>query len=1551
MNQKIKALLLGGSALLLSLVASPDISAGGQYVRKGKGISPSAPGKCFKSKLAMMNRKSGESKLFMRSGREKVVAPSTRRLTKRSAAIAQSVYTGIVYGSGNFQLGYGLLNPTNGAWIPKVEDGISVQSIGYSEERNEVYTLTYNVYEEGYGEISSNVYDFSSGEKKNSRIITTSEEFENFPIYGAYLPEENAFYGYGNAGWVKWDMASLTGSVIKSYTVQEGEKNLTPSLCYDYNRDSFVGIVFDNKGAELVLVNKSTGHSSTLSSLPVPSAYVGGMCYDSASGQYIWNPNDDNTSEIVAIDATSFDVTDLCTLNSIVETGCMFLPPVETPAGPDAPKSPEFTGSSFPAGAFTGKVFFRLPSTLNNGTAITGDVNYTVTVNGNTIASGRGIAGSEICVDVDESAGLAQGYATFRITAEKGGKTSDTCKGKVWIGYDTPMSPTNVKLTPSQVTWDAVTEGVHGGYVDPSDIYYTVSLNGEVVADFVTGTTSISGLTLSSPLDTYQATVTATCHGLTSLPGKSNDITYGEPKGEPYHIEPTLEEFEKCVIFNVNGDTDFSGAEQTWRFDEWSGYGNAFSCNDDWQTVSDDWIFLPPVNIKNTANLHRFTMQAWCGGGASSPDKLEVCLCKTPSPDSPDKIWIMQDLNIVHDGYQPGEYSKLFNITHPGNYYIGIHNITPNGWYTVDVNNIRLDVTDLDNNSSGAVTDLCATAAENGGLNATINFRMPTTSIGGFDLRGDLTATIVSPAETISVSGAPGSEQSVVIRTLQSTETEQNLITVTTSADGKEGDTASIKVYTGVVVAGPPTDIRMEFDKDNMGGVLKWNAPASALNVSEGYIGETFEYTVCRLLPGYIEQVWEPIENIGNATEYRIKLPEGTSQSVYGYGVIASNAAGCGGKMILNNKYYSRDERAMAGRNFVLGKLYKLPAIEEITPDNVSSNTLPYGPMTFNKISGGGYFDTPVLIDNASSPLDSYSSPTGAAMLLRWWPGRGSGSARGEVALPKFSLKGKDKVAFTPNFYLPTIDNLEIGIMAYGQDEVEIIADFSSIIGAQTSGWNDMQVTLPEKYNDAQWVQIFLYPTFKTYEHMLFFLNGFKLMNMVAYDLEAVSIDAPAEAEQGSTFRIEASARNYGNQEIRSYTARLFADGTEIASTTGSNVKSLATTEAKFECTMNPLATENVEYSVTFECEGDADNANDSTAHAIVTPTASRMPKVSDLQASLNEDGVVLTWQKPGETSIPGEPETDDFEDAESFANHYGDWIFIDEDDAVLGGIDDVSIPNITPGETKASFMIWDNNVLGGHGTDSHSGTKSLFAFFREDEGVSDDWAVSPELSGDAQTVSFYARSYHNSYPHQIEVWYSDGSVKPADFTQAELTGSPSVSAEWTLLKATLPEGAKRFAIRNITNGGFIVFVDDVTYIPAGTPRVDINLKGYDVYRDGNKLTTAPIATTAFEDTEVTDGETYTYMVTAVYDKGISSPCDPATIKFSGTDMTYVSRSITSGHGYIRITGYDGEDITVSSPDGKIIATGNAGAISTINVDSGIYVVKAGRKTAKIIVK
>ena len=1550
MNINLKKLLLPGALFLLALGASPGAFADKQYVRNGQEAPPSATRGHFKSRLTVNQRQTDNSNLFVRSERKNVVAPATSKL-KKATASADNVFAGVVYEISNFKLGYGVLNPTTAAWSQKMAKGVSVQSIGFNEDLNEVYTLEYNIYPDHVEDISANVYDYNTGEKKNTLEITTNEVFNLFPQYSAYVPSENAFYGYGNAGWVKWDMTTMTGTLLKSYTDQEAQRNFTPSLCYNYSSDTLVGIAFGSNSADVVSINMSTGRPQNIGEINVGSSYIGGICFDAVNNRYLWNPNDDYSSEIVAVDATTFEASKLSKLSSPAELGCLFLPEIEVPAGADAPATPEFIGSSFPNAGMTGEITFRLPSKLNNGNAISGNVGYTVSVSGKVVATGNGAAGSEVTVKIDDSAPVSEGLNSFKIVAEVYGNKSNTCSANVWIGYDVPLAPTNVKLTPTQVTWDAVTEGAHGGYIDTESLYYSVYLNGEEIDPYVTGTTSSSGLSLTSPLDSYLATVTATNHGLTSAPGKSNDLTFGEPQGEPYYIEPTREEFEKCVIFNVNNDKDFSGADRTWRFDEYSGFGNAFTCSDSYSEVSDDWIFLPIVNIKNTNNYHRFSMRAW-SGSSWSPDKLEVYLCDSPDPNTYNRTTIWSPLEVDCDMYDPKIYSKLFSISNPGNYYIGIRNITANGYYMVYVNDIKLEVTELDTFSAAAVTDLTATPAENGELSATISFKMPQYSIGGYSLPSEMTATVVSPVETITVTGAPGSEQSVEIKTVQSTEEEMNNITVTTYASGKVGDSASVQVYTGVVVAAAPTNIRMDVDTNNMGGVLRWDAPDKALKVYDGYIGDTFEYTVCEMRHINNEDMWVPIMNVGSATEYTISIPAGTEQKAVGFGVVASNAAGCGAQLIMDRYYHTYDD-AIAGRNLVLGKLYDLPAMEEITVQNVFDKSLAYNPMSYDLIvAGGGYLATPSLIDNSTYPLDSYESPSGAAMLVQWNPGRGSGPAKADITLPKFSLKGKNKVAFTPCFYLNSIKNVEVGVLAYGQENVEMIADFGSVIGGETSGWNEMQIVLPDKYIDSPWVELHIYPTFMAYEQMQFLLSGYKLLSQVPYDLGAISIDAPEEAVQGSTFEVKASAMNYGTQEIRSFTATLYANGEEVASQTGSNVKSLANADVTFECTMPAIATEDVVYTVTFTCDGDADLTNNTTSEVTVAPEASNLPKASELQAMLDEKGVVLTWLEPESTTVPGPAVTEDFEDAESFSNQYGDWIFVDRDDTPIGGIIGVDIPNITPDETKASFMIWDNDVLNNIGTQSHSGTKSLFAMFSYDYGLSDDWAISPELSGDAQTISFYAKSYNDGdEAHTIQVWYSNGSVDTADFEQVELEGPNPVPTQWTRYKATLPAGAKRFAIRNYTEEGFILLVDDVTYVPAGTPSVDLAFKGYEVYRDGEKITTEPVATTAYQDMNVADEVSYTYLVTTVYDKGESGPTNPATIKFSGIDPIKGDGIITSGQGYIRLSGFDGESFVISAPDGKVMASGKAQSVTTVKVSAGIYVVKVGNKVAKVIVK
>ena len=50
---------------------------------------------------------------------------------------------------------------------------------------------------------------------------------------------------------------------------------------------------------------------------------------------------------------------------------------------------------------------------------------------------------------------------------------------------------------------------------------------------------------------------------------------------------------------------------------------------------------------------------------------------------------------------------------------------------------------------------------------------------------------------------------------------------------------------------------------------------------------------------------------------------------------------------------------------------------------------------------------------------------------------------------------------------------------------------------------------------------------------------------------------------------------------------------------------------------------------------------------------------------------------------------------------------------------------------------------------------------FAYDDSQVDDWAISPALSGNAQTISFYAKSYSKDYPEKIEVLYSTGSLSP----------------------------------------------------------------------------------------------------------------------------------------------------------------------------------------------
>ena len=152
-----------------------------------------------------------------------------------------------------------------------------------------------------------------------------------------------------------------------------------------------------------------------------------------------------------------------------------------------------------------------------------------------------------------------------------------------------------------------------------------------------------------------------------------------------------------------------------------------------------------------------------------------------------------------------------------------------------------------------------------------------------------------------------------------------------------------------------------------------------------------------------------------------------------------------------------------------------------------------------------------------------------------------------------------------------------------------------------------------------------------------------------------------------------------------------------------------------------------------------------------------------------------------------------------------------------------------------------------------------------------------------------------------------------------------------------------------------MLFVDDVTYTPAAAFTGEISLKGYDVYRDGVKLNDAPVEKTDYADANVVEGTTYDYVVVALFEEGAGRVSNTATIKFekeqSGLDELGAAKAIATAKNTIIVRGFAGEKVVVSSADGKVIANGEASEISSISVPAGVYVVTAGNKSVKVVVK
>ena len=171
----------------------------------------------------------------------------------------------------------------------------------------------------------------------------------------------------------------------------------------------------------------------------------------------------------------------------------------------------------------------------------------------------------------------------------------------------------------------------------------------------------------------------------------------------------------------------------------------------------------------------------------------------------------------------------------------------------------------------------------------------------------------------------------------------------------------------------------------------------------------------------------------------------------------------------------------------------------------------------------------------------------------------------------------------------------------------------------------------------------------------------------------------------------------------------------------------------------------------------------------------------------------------------------------------FGDWTLYDGNGMKVYGLTDIEYGNKYEPSAWMVFNHAKTNPVHGNGK-SHSGKQCMMSIVPIENHVpatTDHWIISPELSGEAQTITFYTSQLTTQYGNEkYQVLASSTNNEPTSFfivgSTREITGE-----DWQEVIVSLPAGTKFFAIRHISYDIFAMLVDDITYEPKGSTGSD----------------------------------------------------------------------------------------------------------------------------------
>ncbi|MCM1337299.1 MAG: choice-of-anchor J domain-containing protein [Candidatus Amulumruptor caecigallinarius] len=1260
-------------------------------------------------------------------------------------------------------------------------------------------------------------------------------------------------------------------------------------------RESWQAAAFAEDGTLYVLlddgslnkVDKRTGDKTKVGNTGIPMDYLTSGVINHRDGKFYFASNTDTEWKLYAIDVATAKATAIIDFGEDIQMRGMFVgDPLAADKAPFAASTPAL---DFAPGALSGYVTFTAPDKLYDGSAPSGALTYRLERTGTEVASGATDWGKAERVPL-----TVANPGHYRITVVMHNEAGDSPASslRVYIGNDYPAAPAEVSLerdgNKNVLAWDAVTTAQNGGYVDPSKITYSVYRYPDNTA-IATGLTA-TGYTdiVEEPAETtvYRYAVTATFDGREGDPAISADLTLGALRLPYFEDFSTEAGAEKYKVIDANGDG------LTWEYNQ---QNHCMTIRYSKTEQMDDWLITPPVMLE-AGRSYEVSFDAIESTPRYGPEKIAAYVGTSPTVNG----MTMQVVPVTVIADQEHITTKVV-VKSSGAYYLGIHGCSDPDKFYPRITNIRIEDGVFDNSPDRG--EMTVTPDYNGANKAVVKVTAPTHDVTGgkLDVLAKLTVTRDGTEIFEKLNPVPGESYQ-----FDDAVPAAGYYTYGLTAYGESGAGKLLEVtnHVGMNLPGAPRNAAMTEIGNSGKVVITWDAPETDTD-GNPMNPELLSYSI-------FDFDNDEIASYLTSLSHTYQAVAADKQAFTRFYVHAESPAG------LNEMKFGVTPLT------AVGTPYTLPFTET------------FANGTLNHLwAQGGDGDWMVIASSNAPAADPQDNDGG---MLCYTPRKAESTGRffsgkidlGETANPAFTFFYY-AVAGNSNTMDVTVRDLTAGTAA---------TILTSIPLSEGEGWTKAVVNLAA-YKGKN-VEVGITCNVKDYTDDMVFDN-LRVMNMIPDNLSIRDITLPRELYAGNKLSAAVTVENNGSNAASAFTVSLYANRVKVTSSEPLTLAAGKSANVTLEMTTTPFTDARLVCYAEVDYATDGDKSDNTSERTEVTVAESPYPGVTNLSGS-SAAAPQMSWTAPVLTETDGAETTEDFESLPSFElNPSGKWAFVDMDGSATYSLQGIPFPN---NGARMAYIVFDSSLAGLSDTyAAHSGQKYM-ACMAATAGANDDWMISPELNGEAQTISFWAKSYTDTY--ELEAFRfltSDTGRDTGSFTRIDTKWD--VPTTWTRYEFRVPAGTRYFAIECISEDSFIFMVDDVTYTPA-SPTAGLELKGYNVYRDTKLL--AGTETAAFTDHNPV-AATHTYHVTALYNKGESALSEALLLGANAiSDVTAdAGAKVTTHRGEIQVTVPAGMRVAIHAIDGTTRHTGTGDA--RVKVESGVYVVTTGNIATKVTVK